>query len=164
MENRETVSVDEWQAQAGRFERHSPWIEVTQAMIDQFAHATHDHQFIHVDAERAARETPFGGTIAHGFLTLSMLSAMAYETLPSIRDTALGINYGFDKVRFVMPVRSGARIRAAFHLISVERRKDNEILSRHAVTIEIEGTEKPALIAEWLTLVMLGAAQDNSGT
>lgn len=149
------MSAAEIKALAGSFEGVSPWIEVTQAMIDAFADATHDHQFIHVDPARAAAETPFGGTIAHGFLTLSLMSAMAYATLPRAREAAMGINYGFDKVRFLAPVRAGSRVRGRMKLAQCEERKPGELLSRYEVTVEIEGSDKPALAADWLGMTIL---------
>jgi acyl dehydratase len=121
-------------------------------MIDQFADATDDHQFIHCDPERAARETPFGGAIAHGFLTLSLLSAMAYETIPPIEGGGIGVNQGFDSIRFVTPVKAGSRIRARFLLVDVKVRPSGWIQVTHDVTIEIEKIVKPALAARWLTL------------
>lgn len=156
MLERKTITIEEWLTAPGLFKAKSAWMDVSQAMISEFAHATRDEQFIHVDPERAARETPFGGTIAHGFLSLSLLSAMAYEALPSIDGTVMGINYGFDRIRFIQPVRAGSRIRGSFALLSAERRSPAEILSRHAVTVAIEGMDKPALAAEWLTLAIIG--------
>ena len=147
-------SLDELVDEIGRELGVSSWITVDQAMIDTFAEATGDRQFIHVDPVRAA-QTPFGGTVAHGFLTLSLLPRMAAETLPVVEGRAISINYGFDKVRFVAPVRSGARLRARFILLDIGERAPREVLSRYAVTIEIEGEERPALAAEWLTLAIL---------
>ncbi|MBV9286798.1 MAG: MaoC family dehydratase [Hyphomicrobiales bacterium] len=129
----------------------SRWFEVDQGRIDAFAKVTEDEQFIHVDPERA-RLTPFGGTIAHGLLTLSLLSPMAYDALPRIEGTAMGVNYGFDKVRFLHPVRSGARVRARFTLIAVTQRSVRQWQLAYDVVIEIEGAQKPALAATWLTL------------
>jgi acyl dehydratase len=133
----------------------SPWRVVSQEMIDKFADATDDHQFIHVDPERAAAETPFGGTIAHGFLSLSLLSAMAYETIRPIREAGVGINYGFDRLRFVSPVKSGARVRTRFKLAEMTARPSGWIHINYDVTIEIEGSKKPALTARWLTLAVM---------
>lgn len=141
---------------AGVFEAVSSWIEIDQARIDAFAEATMDRQFIHVDPVRARAETPFGGTIAHGFLTLSMLSAMAYEVLPRAAEAVMGINYGFEKIRFLAPVPAGSRIRGRFLLAACELRKPTEMLSRYAVTVEIEGADRPALAAEWLGMAVLG--------
>lgn len=133
----------------------SLWHVVDQQRIDVFADATEDHQFIHVDAERAKRETPFGGTIAHGFLTLSMLSVFSYEAMPTIAGTVMGVNYGFDKVRFLSPVRAGARVRGRFTLAEANLRKPTELLTRSTITVEIEGEPKPALVADWLGLIYL---------
>ncbi len=133
----------------------SPWRVVSQEMIDKFADATDDHQFIHVDPERAAAETPFGGTIAHGFLSLSLLSAMAYETIRPILDADVGINYGFERLRFVSPVKSGARVRTRFKLAEMTARPSGWIHINYDVTIEIEGSKKPALTARWLTLAVM---------
>ena len=154
-ENGMTKSIerDAYLASQGQEIGISQWHLIDQKRIDAFADTTGDHQFIHIDPERAARETPFGGTIAHGFLTVSMLSALAYEALPSIQGTAMSVNYGFDKLRFIAPVRSGARIRASFVLAEAKMRGPNELLSRNNVTVEIEGNDKPALVAEWLSLV-----------
>ncbi len=133
----------------------SPWREVTQTMIDQFADATDDHQFIHCDPVRAAAEAPFGGTIAHGFLTLSLLSAFAFETAPRLEGADMGINHGFDAMRFVTPVRTGSRIRARFKLAEVKARPSGWVQIANDVTIEIEGSAKPALTARWLTLAFV---------
>jgi acyl dehydratase len=130
----------------------SPWRVVSQTMIDQFADATDDHQFIHCDPERAARETPFGGTIAHGFLLLSLLSAMTFETLPPLENGKMGVNHGFDQIRFLAPVKTGSRIRARFVLADVKARPSGWVQVTHDVTLEIEGAKKPALTARWLTL------------
>ena len=130
----------------------SDWIEVDQTMIDTFADATHDHQFIHVDPERAKAETPYGGTIAHGFLTLSLLSAMNYSALPKIREQILGINYGFDKIRFMSPVKCGARVRGRFTLADTRLRGANMLMLTYEVTVEIENERKPALTATWTTI------------
>ena len=131
------------------------WLAVEQARIDQFADATDDHQYIHVDAERAAR-TPFGGTIAHGFLTLSLLSALNSRGGGiKLENTVMGINYGLDRVRFVNPVRSGQRIRARFTLAGAEEKSPGRFLLRYAVTVEIEGEEKPALVADWLGMTVV---------
>lgn len=126
----------------------SEWMTVSQGQIDAFADCTHDHQYIHIDPERAA-QTPFGSTIAHGFLTLSLLSAMAYQ-MPGIEGTVMAVNYGFNKVRFVSPVKVGARIRGHFTLQKFEEIRPGEIQTTMAVTVEIEGQDKPALVAEWL--------------
>lgn len=131
----------------------SDWITVDQTMIDLFADATHDHQFIHTDQERARAETPFGGTIAHGFLSLSLLSAMNYNCVPEIREKRMGINYGFNKVRFMAPVKCNARVRGHFTLKEARYRGASMVMLTHTVSIEIENENKPALTAEWLTIV-----------
>ncbi|PTW61980.1 acyl dehydratase [Breoghania corrubedonensis] len=129
----------------------SGWITITQAMIDTFADLTFDHQFIHVDAERAATEGPFGGTIVHGFLTLSLLTRMAREAEPSIQGAGMLINYGFDKVRFLHVVPTGGRVRGRVELVSADERKSGEFTFCHRITVEIEGLDRPALVADWLT-------------
>ncbi|MDN3639340.1 MaoC family dehydratase [Simiduia curdlanivorans] len=125
------------------------WHEVTQAQINAFADCTLDHQFIHVDPEAAAK-TPFGATIAHGFLSLSMLSHFAEQFSLVIDGTVMGINYGFDKVRFLNPVKVGSRIRAHATTLDIVEKSPGQFLSRTSVIIEIEGEEKPALSAIWL--------------
>ena len=150
-----TITVEELQGMVGQETGLSPWREVTQTMIDQFADATDDHQFIHCDPERAAAEAPFGGTIAHGFLTLSLLSAFAFQTAPRLEGADMGINHGFDTVRFVTPVKTGSRIRARFKLAEVKARPSGWVQIANDVTIEIEGSAKPALTARWLTLAFV---------
>ncbi|HLX97916.1 MAG TPA: MaoC family dehydratase [Roseiarcus sp.] len=133
----------------------SRWLTVDQARIDAFAKVTEDELFIHVDPERA-KATQFGGTIAHGFLTLSLLSAMAYSALPRIEGAVHGVNYGFDRVRFVHPVRSGSRVRAHFTLHTATLRSEREWRLTYEVSVEIEGVQKPALAANWLTMQVMG--------
>ncbi len=131
------------------------WMTIEQERIDQFADATDDHQYIHVDTERAS-QTPFGGTIAHGFLTLSLLSALSSRGGGlKLENTVMGINYGLDRVRFVHPVRSGQRVRGRFRLSSAEEKSPGRHLTRYAVTVEIEGEEKPALVADWLGMTIV---------
>lgn len=132
----------------------SRWIEVDQARIDAFADITEDRQFIHIDPERA-RATPFGGTIAHGFLTLSLASAMSYDAVPPLEGVVMGVNYGFDKLRFLAPVPAGSRVRGRFKLLSAEDKGGGRWLLKHELTVEIEGGDKPALIAEWLGMQMV---------
>ncbi len=141
--------------EAGKLEKSSDWYLISQEMIDQFADTTNDHQFIHVDEERTKAETGFDGTIAHGFLTLSCLSSMIQSCFPRVSNAAMSFNYGFDKIRFLNPVPSGARIRGHFKLLECEPRNPGEIMSRYGVTVEIENIEKPALVAEWLGLAIL---------
>lgn len=151
----EPVSIEEARQWIGREVGVSDWLTVDQSRIDRFADTTEDHQFIHVDPERAARETPFGGTIAHGFLSLSLLSHLASRAGSiRIRDASMSINYGLDKVRFLNPVRVDSRIRARFELASAEEKKPGQYLLKHNVTVEIENEDKPALIAEWLSLAI----------
>ena len=150
-----TTSIEELRAQVGQVIGVSPWHAVTQDMIDRFCEVTDDHQFIHSDPVRAKAETPFGGTIAHGFLTLSLLSMLARDAIPRLKDRAMGINYGFDRIRFMTPVKSGARVRGRFTLSEVVDRAEKLIMFRYAVSIEIEGSAKPALTADWLTLAVV---------
>lgn len=145
------LSADDYRSRVGREVGVSDWIDVTQARIDAFAEVTGDHQFIHVDPQAAAK-TPFGGTIAHGYLSLSLLSAMAMSAMPGIEGTTMGVNYGLNKVRFMAPVRSGKRIRGRFTLSDVSERSEGVLQSTVAVLVEIEGEDKPALAAEWVTL------------
>lgn len=150
----EPVSLEKATQAVGNEIGVSSWRTVSQEMIDKFADATDDHQFIHVDPVRAAG-TPFGGTIAHGFLSLSLLSTLAYETIPPIAGTDIGVNYGFDRVRFAAPVKSGARVRGRFKLAEMTVRPSGWIHFNYDVTVEIEGSAKPALTARWLTLARL---------
>jgi acyl dehydratase len=135
-------------------EHVSKWLAVDQPMIDAFAHATHDRQFIHTDRQRAESETPFGGTIAHGFLTLSLLSALAFDAMPGIEGTRMGVNYGFERVRFLSPVKSGARVRGKFRLIGLTERAVS-VQSSWDTVVEVEGTIKPAIEAHWTTLALI---------
>lgn len=127
----------------------SDWILVDQDRIDRFAALTGDHYFIHTDPVRAAAETPFGGTVAHGFLTLSLLAPMAWSALPDIAGRHMQVNYGFDRIRFVAPVPCGARIRGRFILAALTRHPGEATLTWR-VTVEIEGGDRPALVADWL--------------
>jgi acyl dehydratase len=132
----------------------SRWIEVDQGRIDRFAEVTGDHQFIHVNPELAA-QTPFGTTIAHGYLTLSLLPAMAYEVLPGIEGTKMGVNYGLNSLRFLAPVKSGGKVRGHFRMADVSERAPGVIQTTVEVKVEIEGEAKPALAAEWVTLAYI---------
>lgn len=132
----------------------SAWLKITQDMVDDFAELTHDRQFIHVDAEKA-KLSPFGGTIAHGLLTLSLLSRFASEDagiVAVIEDMEMALNYGLDAVRFLHPVRVGQRVRARITLIDIQQKSDKRFLLRHKYEVEIEGEEKPALVAQWLLM------------
>ncbi len=149
---RPPISLEQMQDAVGSEIGISDWRDVTQTMIDKFADATDDHQFIHVDPERAAAETQFGGTIAHGFLTLSLLSTMAYEALPPLIHGELSINQGFESVRFQAPVKTGSRIRARFAIARVNARPSGWVEIGYDVTMEIENQKRPALSLHWLTL------------
>jgi len=147
--------LESLQAKIGQELGVSEWAEMTQDRISQFADVTEDHQFIHIDEEKAKKFTPFGGTIAHGFLTLSMLSRFAETGLPSVEGAKMGMNYGLNKVRFLSPVPSGAKIRGRFTLSSAVEKNPGQLLLCHAITIEIEGGAKPAAVAEWLSLIFV---------
>jgi acyl dehydratase len=140
-------SIRELEARVGEEIAVSPWLEITQERIDTFARAIDDFQWIHVDRERA-KASPFGGTIAHGFLTLSILSHLAERTF-SFSDRKMGINYGLNRVRFTSPVKSGTRVRARFTLAGYDK-LEGGVQVTWSTTVEIEGAEKPALIAEWI--------------
>ena len=146
-----TITADQLQSTQGTKLGISPWIRLSQSMVNQFADFTNDHQFIHIDPKRAGTESPFGGTIAHGFLTLSQLKQMAESTLAVIKDVRMSINYGFDRIRFITPVRSDARVRAHFTLELAEERTTGEWTLHHDITVEIEHNERPALSAMWIT-------------
>jgi acyl dehydratase len=147
------ISLSAYQEMLGREVGVSSWHLVDQSRINAFADVIEDHQFIHIDPERAKRETPFGTTVAHGFLTMSLLSIMSYEVMPVILGTTMGVNYGFDKLRFISPVRAGSRVRGRFTLMEAKLRKPSEMLSRTNVSVEIDGEEKPALVADWIGLI-----------
>jgi len=150
-----TIGVEEMKARIGT-ETVSDWVEVSQAMIDQFAEATGDHQFIHVDPVAAAA-TPFGGTIAHGFLTLSLMPLLSSRVpdAPRLAGAKMGVNYGGNSVRFLSPVRSGSRVRGRFTLLSFDEKRPGQFQQTTRFTVEIEGQDKPALIAEWIGQVFV---------
>ena len=148
------ASLDEIRARVGGEVGVSSWLTIGQDRIDTFADATEDHQFIHVDPEAAAK-TPFGGTIAHGFLSLSLLSRMGAEAMLIPEGLKMAVNYGLDRVRFLAPVRSGKRVRGRFILDSVEEKAPGQWLMRHNITVEIDGEQKPALTAQWLGLMIV---------
>lgn len=129
----------------------SDWIELSQQRINEFVDCTEDHQFIHVD-EVKAKETPFGGTIAHGFLTLSLLAGLIEKIGVTPENTVMGMNYGFDKVRFLAPVRSGKRVRMVGEVKNVDQKDEKRFLTTFGVSIEIEGEDTPALVAEFLLM------------
>ena len=139
----------------GGEEGPTDWHEITQEQVNQFADATLDHQFIHVDPERARAETAYGGTIVHGFYLLSLLTAFTRSALPAAAPGAVEVNYGFDKVRLLAPVSVGARLRGHFTL-AAETPKTSGLLRRYSVSVEIEGSDRPALAAEWLVLIVGG--------
>ena len=140
----------------------SPWLEITQSRISLFADAVNDRQFIHVDPQRAALESPYGGTIAHGFLSLSLLTTLSQGILPQFTPS-IEINYGFDKVRFITPVKTGARIRGCYTLNDFSWRGLREFIARYAVVVEIEGEKRPALVADWIIMTTL-LEQENEHT
>ena len=148
------ATLDEIRNRIGEETGVSSWLTIDQPRIDAFADATEDRQFIHVDPAAAA-QTPFGGTIAHGFLSLSLLSRMAAEAMLLPDGLKMAINYGLDRVRFLAPVRSGRRVRGRFTLDSIEEKAPGQLLMRHTVTVEIEGEDKPALTAIWLGLIFV---------
>ena len=146
-----TTSPSELQLLVGTEIGTSEWLEIDQGRIDTFAEVTEDRQFIHVNKE-LAEKTPFGGTIAHGFLTLSLLSHFSEASGLVIEGVKMGINYGFEKIRFLAPVPNGSRVRGRFFLKSVLEKKEGNFLITYQVSVDIEGSEKPALVADWLTL------------
>ncbi len=145
-----TASPEQMRAAVGTEMGVSNWVTIDQPMVDAFAHLTQDTYFIHVDPERARRETPYGGTIAHGFLTLSLVANMAYEVCPYVEGSKSMVNYGFNRLRFVAPVPTGSRVRARFKLRDFDTSSPTQWQTTYDVTIEIEGAERPALVAEWL--------------
>lgn len=149
-----TISLEALRGSVGQRQAPSRWYRLDADRVQAFADRTEDWQYIHLDAERAA-QTPFGGPVAHGFLTLSMLSAMSYDVLAEPEGTQMSVNYGFDKLRFIAPVPVGARIRGHFTLQGLKERRAGEIMCTHQVEVEIEGGDRPALAAEWLNLFVL---------
>jgi acyl dehydratase len=148
------ATLAEIRSKVGKEVGVSSWQLIDQARIDAFADATEDRQFIHTDPAAAAK-TPFGGTIAHGFLTLSLLSRMGAEAMLIPEGVKMAVNYGLDRVRFLAPVKTGKRVRGRFMLDSVEEKAPGQVLMRHTVTVEIEGEEKPALTAQWLGMMFI---------
>ena len=151
----QTISLDAAKDLIGKKCGVSDWIDVGQDRINQFADVTEDHQFIHINPDMA-KMTPFGGTVAHGFLTLSLLAKMAEEGSILLEGTKMGVNYGFDKVRFLAPVPSGAKVRGHFTVAAIEEKRPGQILITYDVSVEIEGGDKPALIAQWLGMHFTG--------
>lgn len=147
----DAIPPQELKAKVGETLGSSEWLLVDQVMIDKFADATGDHQFIHIDEEKA-KLTPFGGTIAHGFLTLSLFPVlMATSDCPRPAGVKMGVNYGGNKVRFLAPVRSGKRVRGHFKLLELDEKRPGQWQQTLEFTVEIEGEEKPALMAEWIS-------------
>jgi len=150
-----TVPKNEMMNAVGTKLEPSDWIEISQQRINEFADCTEDHQFIHVD-EAKAKNTPFGGTIAHGFLTLSLLAGLIEKIGVTPENTVMGMNYGFDKVRFLAPVKSGKRVRMVGEVLNVNQKDENRFLTTFGVSIEIEGEDTPALVAEFLLMSFTG--------
>lgn len=153
------LSVEELKHLIGEQVGISSWYRVDQARIDAFADVTEDHQFIHVNPDKAS-QTPFGGTIAHGFLTLSLLSAMGLEAQPKVAGARMGINYGFDRIRFLHPVKAGQKIRGRFVLSGVAETKPGEVDLHWQATVEIDGEKRPALKADWLNRFYLAESRE----
>lgn len=149
------MKIQDMQDKVGQVVGTSEWILVDQARINAFADCTEDHQFIHVNPEMA-KMTPFGTTIAHGFLTLSLLAKMAESGMPKV-EALMGLNYGFDKMRFLNPVKVDQKVRGVFKLLEMTEKRPTQWQQKVEVTVEIEGQDKPALIAEWLTMVFTAA-------
>jgi acyl dehydratase len=149
------ASLEEIQSKVGTEIGVSDWILVDQDRIDRFADVTEDRQFIHVDPVRAAAETPFGGTVAHGFLSLSLLSRMGMDAFLEPPGVKMGVNYGFERVRFMSPVKAGKRVRGRFKLASATERRPGQWRFVHEVTVEIEGETKPALTVEWIGVIFV---------
>ena len=150
----ETLSIDAFAGLAGTALEPSEWLEISQERINQFADATNDHQFIHVDPERAAA-TPFGTTIAHGYLTLSLLSDLLGDCWPTPEGLVMGLNYGSDKVRYLAPVKVGQRVRAVGRIAELAEKRPGQWLVKTDVTVEIEDESTPALIAEILSMFIV---------
>lgn len=148
---KQPIPLDTYLKMIGQEIGVSNWHTLDQKRIDQFAEVINDHQYIHVDPVRA-KDTAFGTTVAHGFLTMSMMSIFSYEVMPPIEGATMGVNYGLDKLRFISPVKSGSRVRGHFKLGEAYLRKPNELFSRSLVTVEIEGEAKPAIAADWIGL------------
>ena len=156
-----TIKVSELPSLVGEELEPSLWIEITQERVNQFAEATNDFQFIHVDPEKAA-QTPFGGPIAHGFMSLSLLSYLNAQTAIVPENLLMGINYGSDKVRYLMPVRVGKRVRSKQTILEVSEKSPGQWLLKTAVTVEIEGEETPALAAEILSMLVVGTQNEEA--
>ena len=150
----DTIPLEDLPQMAGKQLAPSDWLEITQDRVNQFADATNDHQYIHTDPEKAA-QTPFGGTIAHGYLTLSLLSYLLPQNTIRPAGMAMALNYGSDKVRYLAPVKVGQRVRAQQKILEIDEKRPGQWLSKIGVTVEIEGESAPALIAEILTMYII---------
>jgi len=153
------IAYEKMKAREGELEGVGDWMEIDQERINQFADVTEDHQFIHVDPKLAAELSPWGTTIAHGFLTLSLLTKLSESIPRDLSDfdgVVMGVNYGFDKVRFVSPVKVGSRVRASSTSKAVELKDPNNIQLTRTMAVEIEGESKPALVADWISRVVFG--------
>lgn len=151
---RKFIPREKYDALIGKPIGTSEWIEMPQSRIDAFCDVTEDFQFIHNDPERAKSDTPFGGAVAHGFLTLALATKMYKDTVPYLDDHPLIINYGLDRVRFLAPVPSGARIRGSWTLAALQTKREGQVLATNDLAIEIEDHQKPAMMARWLTLLV----------
>ncbi|MAI05748.1 MAG: Nodulation protein N [Alphaproteobacteria bacterium TMED87] len=149
------ISVNKLPTLIGKDLGCSDWLSIDQDRINLFADCTEDHQFIHIDEDRAKKETPFGGTIAHGFLSLSLLSKLSNGVAVELENVKMAINYGFEKIRFIQPVPSGSKVRAHFFLNNADERKPNQWMLTYDISVEIEGSDKPVLSAQWLTIQLL---------
>jgi len=156
-----TIKISDFPSLVGEKLEPSSWIEITQERVNQFAEATNDFQFIHVDPEKAA-QTPFGGPIAHGFLSLSLLSDLNAQTAIVPENLLMGINYGSDKVRYLMPVRVGKRVRSKQTILDISEKSPGQWLMKTAVTVEIEGEDTPALVAEILSMLIVGEPNEEA--
>lgn len=151
---RKTISREAYLDSSGQEFGPGEWFNIDQERINNFAAATEDYQFIHIDPEAAA-QTPFGTTIAHGFLTLSLLSKLVPDISVYPEDVAMGVNYGMNKLRFLQPVKVGSDIRVRSKILSVDEKRPGQLLTTSEITVEIKGEEKPAMIVEWLTMTFL---------
>ena len=149
------ISVNKLPTLIGKDLGCSDWLSIDQDRINLFADCTEDHQFIHIDEDRAKKETPFGGTIAHGFLSLSLLSKLSNGVAVELENVKMAINYGFEKIRFIQPVPSGSKVRAHFFLNNADERKPNQWMLTYDISLEIEGSDNPVLSAQWLTIQLL---------
>ncbi|PHQ72109.1 MAG: hypothetical protein COB93_01475 [Sneathiella sp.] len=150
-----TISKADYLNSVGTVYGPGEWFEIDQDRIDLFAKATDDFQFIHIDPE-AAKKTPFGTTIAHGFLSLSLLAALVPKIQPKLENVQMGINYGIDKLRFLQPVKVGSKVRASSKVLEITEKRPGQFLTKTEVTVEIDGEEKPALVVEWLGMTIVG--------